>query len=299
MPSSLAGAPAEPLKEAIFAPGSAPFAASHASTVVELKNGDLMSAWFGGTAEGKPDVAIWGATRTRAKWSAPVELAREPDVPCWNPVLFHTRDGKLWLYYKFGPSPQTWTGARKWSTDEGKTWSPVEHLPAGLLGPIRAKPLVLQDGTIVSGTSIEAYRSWAAWIERSTDDGKTWAKIGPIVPPVEPDRQGTADAQAGQVPGATGILELERYRWNHSAVGSAAGEKASTTVCALDGKNGAGLRGGLLRRWRDVDTGSPAGGTEPELRHRCGGAERWASGVGLQRHDERADSPEPCGVQRR
>jgi predicted neuraminidase len=193
MPSSLIHARAELMKEAIFAPGTAPFAASHASTVVELKNGDLMSAWFGGTAEGKPDVAIWGATRTRTRWSAPVELAREPDVPCWNPVLFHTRDGKLWLYYKFGPSPQTWTGARKWSQDEGKTWSPVEHLPAGLLGPIRAKPLVLLDGTIVSGTSIEAYRSWAAWIERSTDGGKTWTKIGPIVPPVEvpesPDSQ--------------------------------------------------------------------------------------------------------------
>ncbi len=60
---------------------------------------------------------------------------------------------------QFGPSPQTWARARKWSTDEGKTWSPAEHLPAGLLGPIRAKPLVLQDGMIVSGTLIEAYRS--------------------------------------------------------------------------------------------------------------------------------------------
>jgi predicted neuraminidase len=209
MPSSLEGAPAELLKEAIFAPGSAPFVASHASTVVELKNGGLMSAWFGGTAEGKPDVAIWGATRTRAKWSAPVELAREPDVPCWNPVLFHTRDGKLWLYYKFGPSPQSWTGARKWSTDEGKTWSPVEHLPAGLLGPIRAKPLGLPDGTIVSGTSVEAYRSWAAWIERSTDGGKTWRKIGPIVPPVEPDTQPTADAHAGPAPGSSDGKDID------------------------------------------------------------------------------------------
>ena len=63
--------PGSPLKEAIFAPGSTPFAASHASTVVELKNGDLMSAWFGGTAEGKPDVAIWGATRARNRWSVP------------------------------------------------------------------------------------------------------------------------------------------------------------------------------------------------------------------------------------
>jgi len=203
MPVSLRGAAVEPIKEAIFAPGSAPFAASHASTIVELKNGALMSAWFGGTAEGKPDVAIWGAIRTGGHWSAPVELARESDVPCWNPVLFHTRDGRLWLYYKFGPSPQTWTGARKWSGDEGKSWSAVEHLPAGLLGPIRAKPLVLEDGTIVSGSSVEAYRSWAAWIERSTDGGKTWAKIGPIVPPARQDSQPTEDAQAGQAPGSS------------------------------------------------------------------------------------------------
>jgi len=181
--SSIAGE-ANPSKEAIFAPGSAPFATSHASTVVELKNGQLMSAWFGGTAEGKPDVAIWASTKAAAGWSIPAELAREPGVPCWNPVLFHTKDGKLWLYYKFGPSPSTWAGARKWSVDEGKSWSPAEHLPAGLLGPIRAKPLVLQDGTIVSGSSIEAYRSWAVWIERSTDGGGTWAKIGPISIPV-------------------------------------------------------------------------------------------------------------------
>jgi predicted neuraminidase len=209
MSGSLLGAAAQPLKEAIFAPGSAPFASSHASTVVELKNGDLMSAWFGGTAEGKPDVAIWAATRARSKWSAPVELAREPDVPCWNPVLFHTADGRLWLYYKFGPSPETWTGARKWSVDEGKTWSAVEHLPAGLLGPIRAKPLVLPDGTVVSGTSFEAYRSWAAWIERSTDGGNTWAKIGPIVPPVNPDGPIDADAQARQVPGSSNWKDID------------------------------------------------------------------------------------------
>jgi hypothetical protein len=61
---------------------------------------------------------------------------------------------------------------------------------------------VLEDGAIISGTSIEAYRSWAAWIERSTDGGKTWAKIGPIVPPLVPDKQGLGDDHAGQAPGA-------------------------------------------------------------------------------------------------
>jgi predicted neuraminidase len=168
-------------KEFIFT--SAPFPSSHASTVVQLKSGDLMAAWFGGTAEGEPDVAIWSAVRTARGWSRPVELAREPDTPCWNPVLFHSNDGLLWLYYKFGPNPSSWTGARRWSNDEGRTWSPVEHLPAGILGPIREKPLVEPNGTIVSGSSVESYHAWAAWIERSTDNGRTWVKHGPLVAP--------------------------------------------------------------------------------------------------------------------
>ena len=166
----------------IFPVGASPFTSSHASTIVELKDGSLQSAWFGGSHEGGDDVAIWSARKDASGWSAPVVLAREPKVPCWNPVLFHTRDGRLWLYYKFGPSPDTWAAARKYSLDEGLTWSAAEHLPAGILGPIRAKPLVLDDGTIVAGTSFEFYNAWAIWIERSADDGKTWTKIGPILP---------------------------------------------------------------------------------------------------------------------
>ncbi|MEP7272956.1 MAG: sialidase family protein [Acidobacteriota bacterium] len=162
---------------------TAPFPSCHASTVVELKNGDILAAWFGGADEGEPDVAIWGSRRTGGRWSALAELAREPKIATYNPVLFHTKDGRLWLYYKFGPHPERWTAARRFSIDDGKTWSPIEHLPAGLYGPIRAKPEVLEDGTIVSGTSVETYRSWACWIERSTDNGKTWSKFGPITVP--------------------------------------------------------------------------------------------------------------------
>jgi len=168
------------VSEFIFEPGSTSFPESHASTIVALKNGELMAAWFGGTKERAPDVAIWGSLRVNGKWTAPVELEREKNVPSWNPVLFHTRDGRLWLYYKVGPSPGEWAAGRMYSDDEGKTWSKDERLPAGLLGPIRAKPLVLEDGTIVSGTSFEAHETWAAWVERSTDNGKTWVKIGPI-----------------------------------------------------------------------------------------------------------------------
>jgi predicted neuraminidase len=162
--------------------GQQPQPDNHASTVVELKDGDVLAAWFGGTREGAPDVAIYGSRLHQGRWSVPVELAREAPVACWNPVLFHTKNGRLWLYYKFGKSPSTWLGARKWSDDEGRTWSPMEPLPDGVLGPIRAKPLVLADGTIVSGSSVENGK-WTVWIERSPDGGKSWTRFGPIAVP--------------------------------------------------------------------------------------------------------------------
>ena len=165
---------------------NAPFASCHASTVVELPNGDILSAWFGGTAEGNPDTGIWMARRpagTAGQWSAPVQVVKEPEIAMYNPVLFHTNDHRLWLYYKFGAHPMSWSAGRMSSMDDGKTWSAPEHLPAGLYGPIRAKPLVLPNGTVVSGTSVESYHSWSAWIERSTDNGKTWTKFGPITVP--------------------------------------------------------------------------------------------------------------------
>lgn len=175
---------------------AAPFASCHASTIVELRNGNLMAAWFGGTAESRPDVAIWGSCFSGGPWSVPVELAREPKIATYNPVLFYAKNGYLWLYYKFGPGPSGWTAARRWSADDGKNWSAVEHLPAGLYGPIRAKPLVLADGTIVSGTSVESYRSWACWVERSTDGGKTWSRFGPITVPRDSARSGMESGTA-------------------------------------------------------------------------------------------------------
>lgn len=166
-----------------FVADPAPTPSSHASTLVELKSGSILAAWFGGTEEGASDVAIWAARWQGEHWQKPFVLAREPDVATYNPVLFHSADGVLWLYYKFGPSPTAWSAARRFSRDEGNTWSEVEYLPAGLLGPIRAKPLVLEDGTIVAGSSVESYRTWAVWIERSTDQGKSWTEFGPISVP--------------------------------------------------------------------------------------------------------------------
>jgi len=97
----------------------AAFTECHASTVVEHEPGNLMAAWFAGDREGAKNVAIWASTFDGKKWSAPAVMGSEPGQPCWNPVLFKTAKGTLYLWYKAGPSPMTWTGFERKSTDAG------------------------------------------------------------------------------------------------------------------------------------------------------------------------------------
>ena len=65
------------------------------------------------------------------------------------------------------------------STDGGRTWSPPERLPDGILGPIRNKPLELPDGTLLAGSSTE-HDGWRLHFERTRDLGRTWETTGPI-----------------------------------------------------------------------------------------------------------------------
>jgi predicted neuraminidase len=165
----------------------APFPSCHASTILETAPDRLLAAWFGGTAEGNKDVAIWLSRRDGSSWSPPERVAEEKGQPCWNPVLFRERaSGEVLLYYKAGPSPQTWSGFYKRSRDGGATFGDSYILPAGLLGPIKNKPVQLADGTILAPTSTESYKTWAAWVERSTDGGRSWTRQGPIAHPENP-----------------------------------------------------------------------------------------------------------------
>ena len=69
-----------------------PFRSCHASTLIALGEDDLLAAWFGGTAEGKPDVDIWAAARSEGRWSEPRRIAAS-DEPLWNPVLYRDEHG--------------------------------------------------------------------------------------------------------------------------------------------------------------------------------------------------------------
>lgn len=169
--------PAVLVSEFIFDPNPVP--SCHATTIVEAKDKSLVSAWFAGTAEGKPDVCIWSSRCLDGKWTTPVKVAEGTPHPCWNPVLFQPREGPLLLFYKVGPSPKTWWGMVKTSTDNGLTWSEGTKLPDGIVGPIKNKPVQLADGTLLCGSSTED-QGWRAHFERSTDNGKTWQLIGPV-----------------------------------------------------------------------------------------------------------------------
>jgi len=46
----------------------APFPSCHASTIAETPSG-LVAAWFGGTREKNPDVAIWISRREKNGWT--------------------------------------------------------------------------------------------------------------------------------------------------------------------------------------------------------------------------------------
>jgi predicted neuraminidase len=159
---------------------TAPFPECHASTLAETSGRTLLAAWFGGTEEGNADVGIWTAERTAAGWSKPVEVANGIQAdgkrhPCWNPVLFQMPDGPLVLFYKVGPSPSTWWGMRIESTDGGKSWSKPQRLPADIAGPIKNKPVLLEDGTLLCGSSTEDH-GWRVHMEFTQDAGKTWKR---------------------------------------------------------------------------------------------------------------------------
>ena len=160
----------------------APFSSCHASTVVQTASGAILAAWFGGTAESAPDVAIYLARKNANGWTAPERVAdagANRGCSCYNPVLFQPLHGPLLLFYKVGKGPQTWWGMLTSSKDDGKSWSAPVRLPNGIFGPIKNKPIELGDGTILCGSSEES-KGWTVHFEATKDFGKTWRRTEPL-----------------------------------------------------------------------------------------------------------------------
>lgn len=176
-------------------------ASAHASTHVALADGGFLVAWFGGTAEGAADVAIWAARRAPLgagqavgggssphPWSAPRVIAKVSDEAHWNPVLFFVGP-VLHVHFKVGDDIGSWRTYASTSADEGATWSsPRELVPGdrGGRGCVKNKPLMMPpppevggggEGVLLCGASTEAQDTgWRAFVDVSTDGGRSFER---------------------------------------------------------------------------------------------------------------------------
>lgn len=171
------------LEEFVFT--DSPTRDCHASSLLELDNGDLLCTWFGGTRERDPDVNIWLARKPRGGvWQAPVSICDGNGKTLFNPVLVQLKGGDIQIYFV---SPGIDDGQVITSTDNGYTWSKMKKLPKGFVGPIVNKPVYMDDGTIIAGASLQGAPGKRIHVERSTDNGKTWTKTKALNDPANTD----------------------------------------------------------------------------------------------------------------
>ena len=177
-----------------------PFAQCHASTLVETLDGRYLVAFFAGTCESHPDVAIWTAERTPADptFGPPRRAVKVADVAHWNPVLYRLdaatptprststsmttpaptpTPGEIALQFKVGAKIRSWTTWLVRSRDGGRTFEGAAALVAGDRGgrgAVRNKPIRLASGDWLAGGSTEAWRRWDAFFDRSRNGIDGW-----------------------------------------------------------------------------------------------------------------------------
>ncbi|HEX3111325.1 MAG TPA: sialidase family protein [Thermoanaerobaculia bacterium] len=156
----------------------------HGATMLELPNGNLAAAWYGGTDEIMPDVKIYLSTYDQhpKKWSVPVAIESAQHAKAslgmvksiGNPVLYHDRhDYKLFFVAVVTGG---WSGGTicmksspdlvHWSAPVHVVSSPVFDL--GML--VRAAPVPFDDGTIALPIYHQLNAKWSA-IARVDSEG--------------------------------------------------------------------------------------------------------------------------------
>lgn len=152
----------------------------HASTMARLPNGEMMTAWFGGTREGASDVSIYASICSPRdnQWSEPFLLVDrahlQKDVArsirkLGNPLLY-VQDGRLHLFV-VSVSYGGWSASsinHAWSDDSGKTWSTFHRLQLSPLlnisSLVRCAPIALSEGAIGIPVYHELINKYGEWL---------------------------------------------------------------------------------------------------------------------------------------
>lgn len=174
----------EGLQEAYLLPA---FPSAHAANLVELKNGDLLCAWFSGTWEGQSDVAIVLSRLAKGSdtWTEPQVVDHQTGESYQNPVLFQAPDGVVWLIHTTQPAGAGQANSKVLvakSKDNGRSWA----RPAVLFDKpgafVRDPILVLADGTWMlpmyftpTKGITEGAQAHYSVVKLSSDEGAHWS----------------------------------------------------------------------------------------------------------------------------
>lgn len=151
------------------------FPQCHASSIVELKNGDLVATYFGGTKERNPDVCIWVNRKPKGSdtWTAPMLVAdgvfklgtQNAEIAGIDNTCTGAECGpivginKTWKDSKFNIQRNGYY--RK------ACWNPVLfEMPNGELW------LFFKIGHVMN--------DWTGWVVKSRDGGLTWSDKQPL-----------------------------------------------------------------------------------------------------------------------
>ncbi|WP_327636644.1 exo-alpha-sialidase [Kribbella sp. NBC_00482] len=154
---------------------------SHAATLVETANGDLLCAWFNGPGEGEPDTNIV-LSRLPAgtdTWLEPVQLSSDARRSEQNPLLFVTPEDDVWLLHTSNePHDQSTSRViRRVSSDGGLSWERSEVLFDHLGSFIRNPVAVLSNGDWLLPAYDCDKTAERTVIRLSTDRGESWSVI--------------------------------------------------------------------------------------------------------------------------
>lgn len=190
----------------------------HASNLLQLSNGDVLCAWFGGSQEGKPDISIH-LSRLPAKsisWTSAAKVTFDNTRSEQNPVLFEAPSGDIWLMYtsQNAGDQDSAVVKRQISSDGGYTWKEPQIVFPENGTFIRQPMIVLRSGEWIIPTFLCRTEPGMRWVGNddiscirvSPDQGKTWTtrKI--------PNSHGCVHMEIKQLADKT-YLGLFRSRW--------------------------------------------------------------------------------------
>lgn len=162
------------------------YVSSHASNLLQLKNGDIVCVWFSGVWEGDSNVGIVISRLKKGstQWEKTQLIDREEGFSYQNPVVFQAPDGTVHVFHTTQEAHKGEANAHVLevvSTDNGETWSKPKVLFDKPGAFSRHPLLVMKDGTwlfpmtyVTSKGINEGSETNYSVMELSSDGGKNW-----------------------------------------------------------------------------------------------------------------------------